>query len=332
MAKDKPNADPSTPLTRRAFMAKGSALALGAAVGAGASVQRARGRQEAQESRVKVVRVRSDEVLRGDRIDRRALEQMLAKCLTAVTGQPDSSAAWHSLLRTDDVVGLKFNQSAANALATTPAMAGTLIASLLEAGFSREQLVPIEVPSAFYRDTGTTPPVRTWSAQEVSFGSGQDRLAGWLDQVSALINVPFLKTHNIAGITCCLKNLSHAVVKHPARFHDNHCSPYIADIVALPEVRDKLRLHLVNALRTVFDGGPDAREGSIAGAGRLLAGTDPVAVDALALEEINQERKERGLKPILRRKGGPMGYLDRAAELGLGTPDLQRMEIVRIRV
>ncbi|MFQ5489472.1 MAG: DUF362 domain-containing protein [Phycisphaerae bacterium] len=314
-------------------MAKGSALALGAAVGAGASARRVAGQQGvAQDASPRVVRVRSDQVLRDGVIDRRVLSQMLAKALTTVTGQQDSATAWHSLLRSDDVVGLKFNRSAAGELGTTPDMAGALLASLLEAGFSREQLVPIEVPPSFHPDTGTTAPVRTWSAQEVSFGSGQDRLAGWLDQITALINVPFLKTHNIAGITCCLKNLSHAVVKHPARFHDNHCSPFIADIVALPQVREKLRLHLVNGLRTVFQGGPDAQPGSIAQAGMLLAGTDPVAVDALGLENINQQRKATGLPVIQRHKEGLLGYLDRAATLGLGTADLHRTTIVQVRL
>ena len=61
-------------------------------------------------------------------------------------------------------------------------------------------------------------------------GGPRDRLAGVLDQVTAIVNVPFLKTHNLAGMTCCLKNLSHALVKHPAQFHTGGCKE-VADIV-----------------------------------------------------------------------------------------------------
>ena len=74
-----------------------------------------------------------------------------------------------------------------------------------------------------------------------------------------MINVPFIKTHNIAGMTCGLKNLSHALVKHPAHYHANGCSPFIGDIVAADPIRKKLKLTIVDAFRVVFQGGPAAR-------------------------------------------------------------------------
>ena len=276
------------------------------------------------------MRVRSDNVIHVHQVDRRVLAQMLNQGLTALTGASSGTQAWKELLKPDDIVGLKFNRSAADALGTTLPMADVLIRSLADAGFAPSQIVPIEVPDAVYGETGVGRADEDWAAQETAFGSGRDHLAGVLDQVTAIINVPFLKTHNIAGLTCCLKNLSHALVKHPARFHANHCSPYIADIVALPQIRDKLRLHIVDSLRMVFDGGPEARHGAVASAGVLIFGADPVAVDTVGLENINLKRFEEGLQPI-RPHGGRLKYLPRAAELGLGCCELHDIALVKIQ-
>ena len=321
----------SSGLSRRDFISRSSTLALGAAVGGTLSAQpRARATPPAHGQPATVVRVRSDNVIHVQQVDRRVLAQMLHQGLTAVTGASSSTQAWKKLLKPDDIVGLKFNRSAADALGTTLPMADVLVRSLSEAGFAPAQIVPIEVPEAVYGETGACRPNKGWAAQETAFGSGRDHLAGVLDQVTAIINVPFLKTHNIAGLTCCLKNLSHALVKHPARFHANHCSPYIADIVALPKISGKLRLHIVNSLRLVFDGGPEATQAAVASGGVLFFGTDPVAVDTVGLEHLNHKRLEEGLEPI-RPNGGRLQYLPRAAELGLGCCELPDIALVKIQ-
>ncbi len=318
-------------LSRREFISQSSALAVGATV-AGPLALRAYS-EEGEPDRPassRVVRVRSDNVVRTNRIDRRVLGDMLRQGLIAGMDTATASEAWAKLLKPDDVIGLKFNRSAATALGTTLPMAEVLIQSLVDAGFAPSQLVPLEVPEAIYQETGTTRPDLTWAAKETDFGSGQDNLAGVLDQVTAIVNVPFLKTHNIAGLTCCLKNLSHALVKHPARFHGNHCSPYIADIVALPAIRNKLRIHIVNSLRVVIDGGPEAASGSVAASGSLLISTDPVATDTVGLEEINRSRAEGRLGPITG-GDGKLGYLPHAASIGLGRGDLHEVEMIRIK-
>jgi hypothetical protein len=261
--------------------------------------------------------VRADGVVSGWKVHRRLLAEMLEKGLTVVTGKSSGAEAWRTILRPDDIVGLKFNRSGADGLGTTVAMAETLVNSLTAAGFEPSRLVPIEVPEVIHRERGTTRPDPGWAPQETAFGSGTDRLAAVLDQVTAVINVPFLKTHNIAGVTCCLKNLSHALIKHPVRFHASHCSPYIADIVALPPIRGKLRLHLVNAMRVVFDGGPEATEESIHDAGALYFATDPVAMDSVAVEEINRLRLARSL-PAIDREGPLLDYLRAASARNLG--------------
>lgn len=179
------------------------------------------------------------------------------------------------------------------------------------------------------------PPARSEVAQIRSGHVVRDRiahkhvLAKVLDQVTAIVNVPFLKTHNIAGFTCCLKNLLHALIKHPARFHGAHGVPFIADIVALPKIREKLRLNLVNALRVVFDRGPDANEDFTWDEGLILAGRDPVACDSMGLETLNSRRSAVGLCAI-DRTGSRTAYLRAASQRGLGTANPYRIEVKRV--
>ncbi len=316
-------------LTRRDFLARGSAATVGAALGTSLWPAGARAGVGAGDEAT-VIRVRDENVVIGRRVHKPVLAEMLDKGLIAVTGKPDVTAAWRSLLKPDDVVALKFNQSGAEGLGTTVPMAEVLVRSLTEAGFPASQLVQLEVPPAAYGELGTSRPSLSWDREETSFGSGSDQLSAVLRQVTAIINVPFMKNHNIAGVTCCLKNLSHALVKHPARFHANHCSPFIADIVALPQIRDKLRLHIVNGLRTVFEGGPEATEEYTVPACLLLLGTDPVAVDTLAVEELNQQRQDHGLSRIEARDG-KLGYLAAAGAHGLGCADLYSIGVKKIQ-
>ncbi|MCP4250370.1 MAG: DUF362 domain-containing protein [bacterium] len=327
---------PETPthqtVTRREFLARSSALVAGATA---ASVERAMARGGSPDAltgqRATVVRVRSDHVVVARRIHGVVLAEMLEKGLMLATGAPDAAEAWRSLLRKDDVIGLKFNRSGAEALGTTVPMAQALIESLTAAGFASDRIVPIEVPPLVYDEFQTAQPVAGWDRRETDFGSGSDQLAAVLRQVTAIVNVPFLKDHNIAGVTCCLKNLSHALVKHPARYHDNHCSPYVADIVALPQIREKLRLHVVNALRLVYAGGPEAPEASTAAAGLLYLGTDPVAIDTIAVDEINYHRNTNAVG-VIDRHDGWLGYLPRGAARGLGCADRHGVRVLKVRL
>jgi hypothetical protein len=277
-----------------------------------------------------VVQVRSDDVITPRGVHEGVLRDLVAIALRRLTGK-EPADGWRTLLRPDDVIALKFNRSGADGLGITDPLLRVLLESLGDAGFDPRQIVTIEVSPAIRKETGTQPPRAGWTEDTVDFGSGSDRLAAWLEPVTAIINVPFLKTHNIAGLTCALKNLSHAVVKHPAQFHGNGCAPYIGDIVALPQVRSKLRLHLVNALRVVFDGGPAVTEDCIWDAGTLLAGRDPVALDAVGLKTLDRVRTKLGL-PRIATDAGPPAYLRAAAERGLGTCRLHRVKLVKAKL
>jgi hypothetical protein len=269
----------------------------------------------------RVVEGYSEFVVVGQNLQPNLLAEMMHESLRVLAGAISVKHALQTWFKPDDVIGIKANSSGAGVIGTTTPVLMTLIDTLIDAGWPEKQIVLIEAPERVRNAYQTTPPMGGFSETEVDFGSGTDRFAAVLDQITALINVPFIKTHNIAGMTCGLKNLSHALVKHPAHYHANGCSPFIGDIVAAEPIRSKLRLTIVDGFRVVFDGGPEAKEENIHVAGRLLAGRDPAATDTMALQLLDKIRGERKLPPV--GVSGPfLPYLDAASERGVGTVDL----------
>jgi len=325
-----------SPVSRRQFLSHAGRYALGGtAVGGLSAVLRGSvAPQAVAQSRPSdesvVVQVRSDAVFSGELVRPDILGQMLATALWRLTGRERIGDAWHAILRTDDIIGIKFNAVGAADLGTTPIFARTLARSLIEAGWKAKDIVLIEGPDPVAAQLGTTPAPPTWTTEEIDFGSGRDQFAGVLKRITALINVPFLKTHNIAGMTGCLKNLSHALVRRPGRYHGNRCSPYVADIVAAPPIRPKLRLHIVNALRAVFDRGPEVRPTCVWPAATILAAFDPVAADTVGLEILNRQRQLQNLPP-LGDDDRPVPYLYAAQRRGLGTATWDHIRVIKIR-
>ena len=277
----------------------------------------------------RVVQATARDLVVGHKVHPTLLREMLQRLLTTITGERTEEAAWKAILKRDDIIGLKFNRSGQEVIGTSEVMADTIVTSILESGWRPDQVVCIEAPEAVERRYGTTKAQAGYATDATAFSSGSDQLATVLDQVTAIVDIPFLKTHNIAGLTCALKNLSHGFVRHPARFHGNGCSPFIADIVALPKIRGKLRLCVVDAMRVVFAGGPAAKSSAIADAGTLLASFDPVAVDTVGLELLNETRRRNGLRRIAR-SPAEVPQLRTAHESGVGMAAPRGIELINL--
>lgn len=249
------------------------------------------------------------------------LRTSLKDCVTALTDEPTYEDAFQKLFKPDDVILIKFNRSASNKLATTEAMAIALVNLLFNSGFNPNQIRLLEAGSGVAKTLRTPAADERWQGKVVEFGrSGKDSFIAALEECTAIINVPFLKTHHLATMTSCLKNLSHGLIRHPARFHGNGCDPSIGEIAARPEIKSKLKLNIVNALRVPFDKGPEAEESDTDSTGIIIMGQDPVACDAVGFATLNQIRNGFGLPPLLTNEQLPRQLLT-ASDLGVGHYD-----------
>jgi hypothetical protein len=122
--------------------------------------------------------------------------------------------------------------------------------------------------------------------------------------VNKIVGIPVLKDHGSAGVTGCLKNMSHGSVNNVARSHSNTftnvCNQFIPQVASHPVIRSKFVLHIMDGIRGVYQGGPFSRSGGkwTWEYNALFLGTDPVAIDHVEWEIVDARRIEAKLPPV----------------------------------
>lgn len=134
------------------------------------------------------------------------------------------------------------------------------------------------------------------------------------------INVPVLKNHGGANLTISMKNLM-GIVWDRGFFHQNDLQQCIADICSM----DKMAvLNVVDAYRIVKTNGPRGRSASdVVLTKGLFVSQDIVAVDTAAAKFFNQVRS----MPL-----ESVSHLANGQALGIGTMDLDKLNIKRIKI
>ena len=134
------------------------------------------------------------------------------------------------------------------------------------------------------------------------------------------INVPVLKNHGGALMTCAMKNHM-GIVWDRRAFHSRGLHQCIADICTYkPAV-----LHIVDAYRTLATNGPQGRsESDVVLTKALFASPDIVAVDTAAGKFFTQINKNIKFENI--------EHIPDAQKLGLGTMDLESINVKRVRL
>jgi len=227
-------------------------------------------------------------------VNQGVLNIMLRNVLTKVTGKPDATSAWRSLVKIDDVIGLVATDHLNK---THPELVELVRASLIEAG----------VPKSNIRDAQGGPEKARACA--------------------ALIALPALKAHWLTGIGTVLKNYI-VLSGNPSSYHGAN-NANLGEIWNMPHVKDKTRLVLVDALRPLCDKGPQPDPRYLWDYKGLIAGTDPVAVEAVCLKVILQKRQ------ALRGEPWPLSPPPLCVEMadkkyGLGTSRLEQIQLDRI--
>ncbi len=245
--------------------------------------------------------------------------------LREMVGARTAGDAWRTILGPAQRIVLKFNHVGAGVLGTNEPLARALIESLGGADYALNGIAAVEAPETLPAELGLRVPEAGWGAP-IPVGDGVDALAAYLYESDALINVSLLKTHQIAGMSGALKNLSHGLIRHPARYHGHKCSPYVGQVVGNKEVSSRLKINIVNALRLVVRNGPDAARGDVVDCGTLLMAFDPVAVDTVGHELLLSKRHSAGLTD-----GVDVPYLTAAAEWGVGRRAPYKLHRKRVR-
>lgn len=301
----------------------------------------------------KVVLVRSKAVVdAAGKVQNPLLESMLDKAITTFVGNSSATDAWRKFISPEDIVGLKINtlgNADIKGMDFTMHFASIISAvsgGLKKMGVADKNIVVWDRSEEEMKEAGLTmqsdPGSMRFIANKVSrrdageyaattypVGGLTSRVSRILDEVTtSMINICVPKTHGGAVFTNSLKN-HYGTIDNPGRMHANNCSnPGIAEVNAIPIIRKKQKLVVSDALLMVIEAGPRWDRRFIRPFGGILIGTDPVAVDAVALSLLDDLRKAEGMEPIAPR----VPHIALAEQLGLGKSRLEDIELVAVNV
>ncbi|MBM3851811.1 MAG: DUF362 domain-containing protein [Verrucomicrobia bacterium] len=304
------------------------------------------------------------------------IAQVMKRGMLELTGAPDLPSAWRLFFERGDVVGIKVNPVGGPLVISCPEVLHEIIHGLESAGVRRNDIVVYDRYRDQFLKMGFDkwlPDGVRWSAATKDHDPVQQNIAGYdpehymdmavtipgydveeetarrsyaaqfiTKEVNKLINLPVLKHHQSAGVTLALKNLSHGLVNNVARSHGsrslNVCGAFIPAVVALPVIRQKSVLHILDGMKGVYHGGPSARPQFVWEHRTVYFATDPVALDRIGWKEIEQKRAAVGMKPIVEAPPDRFStfvhcqpeHIEIAGALGLGVFDEKKINLRRI--
>ena len=244
--------------------------------------------------------------------------------------------SFSSALNSRPSVSLKANCLAGRPLSPDPELAEALGAVLKDAGVRRVSAWDRsrrEMLRAGYSAETTSEIIRTATdADEVGYsrrihehGRVGSLLSNVLLEHDGLVSLGVLKDHDLSGISCAMKNLF-GIIHNPNKYHDDGCDPFVAHVAALPAIRERLFLSVVDATVAQCHGGPAYSPAWVWESGCIMLSLDPVAIDTVALKMIEEQRASKGLKQLAEEERYPR-WLKTAESLGLGAARLDRIDI-----
>jgi uncharacterized protein (DUF362 family) len=325
-----------------------------------------------------VTRLHSEAAINPEtnRVDDAVIRKMLSTGMQALTSTKNDRDAWANFFSPSDVVGIKVNCSGAPNIMSTPEVVGGIVANLIAGGVKPDniyiyeryldQLISVHydryVPAGVNILAVETPrgSIRGYDPRtyvEVDFFGEDDTRSNLVRLVSErftkVINVPNMKDHGASGVTGCIKNLAYGNFSNVARSHmreNTNTLSFIGTLAMVEPLRSKTVLHIMDGLRGVWHGGPFLRDPRFCFYPKLMMfGTDPVAMDRLLLDVIEEKRKAEGALSVWDRSMANIkrnadrdihantflrepGHIEYAGKLGLGEHEKSRIHLTSIEL
>jgi uncharacterized protein (DUF362 family) len=265
------------------------------------------------------VRAQSDRSIdeKSNRVDGPVVKQMLSAAMCELTGCPDHRDAWARFFSPKDVVGIKVNCSGAPEINSNPELVGAIAENLVSIGvppgnihvYDRftNQMRMVDFLAHAPRGInlegaedfrGSILRYDPFTYVEVDFFGEDDTRSNLFRPISEtytkIINVPTMKEHRAAGVTGCLKNLAYGSFSNVARSHQREKSntySFIGTLASVEPLRSRTVLNIMDGLRSVWQGGPFLQSPKfLFFPKRIVAGTDPVALDHFLIDMIEEKR------------------------------------------
>ena len=292
------------------------------------------------------------------------MQTMVNRGLTNLTGQSTPARAWLSLVSTQDVIGIKVFSQPGELSGTRPAVVAAVVQSLLNAGISTNNIIIWDkqlanLINAGYLDLADHFGVRILGAATAgydltNFYQPDTAILGnliWGDlefgqtgpgvgrrsfltkivsrQITKIISITPLLNDNDTGVNGHLFSLAYGSVDNTRRFEGDRdrLATAIPEIYALPLVGDRVVLNITDALLGQYEGSSYGLLQYSTILNQLWFSHDPVALDTLAIKELDRERRALAapqFKPNLE-------LYANAALLELGINDPAKIQVVKLK-
>lgn len=254
---------------------------------------------------------------------------MVERGILAHTGKTNLADAWRSVVKTNDIVGLKVVSTPGHTSGTRPAVVSAVIEGLLAAGIPARNVIIwdkqlADLRAAGFFELGRRHGVRVAAASaawdertyyensllgnlvwgDFEFGRKGDAI-GRKSHVATVvareitrhISLAPLLNHNLAGVNGHCYSLALCGVDNTLRFESTvrALSEAVPEILALPVFYDRLALCITDALICQYQGEHLTRLHYAVPLAQLRFSKDPVALDTLSLAELEGQRIKAGL-------------------------------------
>lgn len=305
-----------------------------------------------------------------NKVDSEVVRSMLATGMRALTGDKDQRDSWARFVSAKDVVGIKVNCSGAPNIMSAPEVIAGVVANVMSVGVparniyiyerfmsqmktvSYEKYVPEGVNVVAAEESrGSILGYDPKTYVEADFFGEEDTRSNLVrlvsEKLTKIINVPNMKEHRAAGVTGCLKNIAYGHFSNVDRSHrweKTNTYSFIGTLATVEPVRSNVVLNVMDGLRGVWHAGPFSLNPKWRFfPKKIMFGTDPIAMDRLLIDIIDDKRKAEGAPSIWDRSKERIkferevdiqvnrfirepGHIEYAAKLGLGVYDIAQIK------
>jgi Domain of unknown function (DUF362) len=290
------------------------------------------------------------------------VQDMVKRGILELTGKPDLKTAWLTIVSPADVVGLKVYSGPGANSGTRPAVVEAVVQGLLRTGLPSSNIVIwdkqlVDLRLAGYTDLADRYHVRLAGSSDAGYdnkdfyfnsvlgtlvagdhdfdvrgaNTGSNSYVSKLvtSGMTKIISIAPLLNHNTAGVCGHLYSVAIGSVDNTMRFENlpQRLALAVPEIYALPSMGEHVVLNITDALICQYQGEQVSMLHYSTELNQIWFGKDPVALDTLAIQELDRERQAKNIES---HNDNPDLYQNAALmEQGVSDPLKIRVDLIK---
>ncbi len=290
------------------------------------------------------------------------VQEMVRRGIMKYSGKSSVAAAWQSLVSPKDVVGVKVYCEPGPNSGTRPAVVEAVVQGLLKAGLPATNIIIwdkrlVDLRLAGYSRLADRYNVRLAGSSDAGYDDKvfyDNPVTGSLEagdlefdrdgtktgrksyvsklvtqKMTKIISIAPLLNHNMAGVCGHLYSVAMGSIDNNIRFGaaPDQLAQAVPEVYALRSLSDHVVLCMTDALIGQYQGEQLSLLHYATELNQIWLSKDPVALDVLAVQELDRERQARNIPSL----GKNDALYQNAGLLELGVPDTGKIRLDPVR-